>query len=68
MPRNKKDFHEAKTLSEAVERATDSYQVQAAHDKFNPRPKGPHADELEAASKNGGLIMTTQALDSMGDK
>jgi len=68
MPRNKKDFHEAKTLSEAVERATDSYQVQAAHDKFNPRPKGPHADELDEARKNGGLTMTTQAMDSMGDR
>jgi len=66
--RNNKDFHEAKTLSEAVEAAADSYQVQAAHDKFNPRPKGPHADELDEARKNGGLTFTTQWLDSQDDK
>lgn len=45
-----------------------SYERDEYDNKFNPRPKGPHADELEAASKNGGLTMTTQALDSMGDK
>jgi hypothetical protein len=68
MGRNNNDFHSAKTLSEAVERATDSYQVQAAHDKFNPAPKGPHADELAEARKKGGLTITTQYLDSKDDK
>ena len=39
------------------------------HDKrFNPRPKGPHSDALETASKNGGLTFTTQWLDSKDDK
>lgn len=45
-----------------------SYEREEHNKKFNPRPKGPHADELEAASKNGGLIFTTQYLDSMGDR
>jgi hypothetical protein len=68
MGRNNYDFHEAKTLSEALELATDSYQVEAVHDKFNPRPKGPHADKLDEARKNGGLTITTQYLDSKDDK
>jgi len=55
-------------LSEDIENATDSYQVEAAHNKHNPRPKGPHSDALEAASKNGGLTFTTQYLDSQDDK
>ena len=45
-----------------------SYERDEYDKKFNPRPKGPHADELDKARKNGGLTMTTQAMDSMGDR
>ena len=73
MPRNTKDFHHGKgydadALNRDIENAKTSYDVEAAHEKHNPRPKGPHADELEAASKNGGLTMTTQAMDSKDDR
>ena len=55
-------------LSEDVENATDSYQVEAAHNKHNPRPKGPHADEVDEARKKGPLTITTQYIDSQDDK
>jgi hypothetical protein len=45
-----------------------SYDQNDYNNKFNPAPKGPHADALEAASKNGGLTFTTQWLDSQGDR
>ena len=45
-----------------------SYDRDEYDNKFHPRPKGPHSDALEAASKNGGLTFTTQWLDSKDDK
>ena len=67
-PANGVKWKAESTLNEDVENATDSYQVEAAHNKHNPRPKGPHADEVDKARKKGPLTITTQYLDSQDDK